>query len=82
MIQNPVRDFPIAKPDGVAQDRFIGWIESVTAAINLLTPIDGTGSPEGVVYAPQKASFFDTVAEEEYIKTTNETSNTGWVQIT
>lgn len=82
MIQNPVRDFPISKKDGVAEDRFIGWIEEVTKAINLLTPIEGTGSPEGVLKARQKSYFFDTAAEELYFKTTNETLNTGWILLT
>ena len=82
MIQNPVRDFPIARQDGVAQDRFLGWVMEVTKAINLLTPIDGTGSPEGVVKAPQKAYFFDSTTLALYFKTTNETLDTGWVELT
>lgn len=82
MIQNPNRDFPISRKDGVPEDRFIGWIEEVTKAINLLTPIDGNGPPEGVLKAKQKSYYFDVAAQELYFKTTDETLNTGWVQLT
>ncbi len=79
MIQQPSRDFPISRPDGIAQDQFQGWIDSVTEALNML---DGAGSPEGVVYAAQKKYYFDTVGANLWFKTTNESLNTGWKQLT
>ena len=82
MIQNPNRDVPITDSRGIGQERIIGWIESVTKAINLLTPIDGAGSPEGVIKAAQKSYYFDTVAQELYFKTTDSTLNTGWILLT
>lgn len=82
MIQNPSRDFPISDKNGIPMDRFIGWIEEVTKTINALTPIDGIGSPEGVLKARQKSYYFDTAAQELYFKTTDETLNTGWVLLT
>lgn len=81
MIQNPHRDFPISKKDGLAEDRFIGWIESVTALLNKLDIQDGIVTPNGAVFAAQKKYYFDTVLGELWFKTTNELLNTGWVQI-
>lgn len=81
MIQNPVRDFPIAKASGVAEDRFIGWIESVTNLLNKLDIQDGLVTPNGAVFAAQKKYYFDTVLGELWFKTTAETLNTGWVKI-
>lgn len=82
MIINPSRDFPIARSDFTSEAQFTGWIESVTKALNFLEPMEGTGSPESVVKAPQKKYYFDTAAGELYFKTTNETFDTGWVQLT
>lgn len=82
MIQVPNRDSAITDLNGVPMSIFFGWMLSISKAIDLLNPIDGTGSPEGVVKAPQKSYFFDTVGEELYFKTTNETLDTGWVQLT
>lgn len=82
MIQVPNRDSAITDSNGVPMSIFFGWMLSISKAIDLLNPIDGTGSPEGVVKAPQKSYFFDTVGEDLYFKTTNETLNTGWVQLT
>lgn len=81
-IINPNRDFPIAKKDLTGEDIFTGWVESVTRALNFLEPIDGAGSPEGVVKAPQKKYYFDTVYGDLYFKTTDATLNTGWVLLT
>lgn len=82
MIIQPPRDFPIVRKDSTGEDIFNGWIESVTRALNFLEPIEGTVSPEGVVKAPQKKYYFDTAAGELYFKTTDETLDTGWVQLT
>lgn len=81
MIQNPNRDFPIANSQGVASDRFIGWIESVTNLLNALDVLEGAGSPEGVVSAATKKLYFDNVGLALYFKTTDITLNTGWVAL-
>lgn len=81
MIQNPNRDFPIANSQGVASDRFIGWIESVTTLLNALDVSEGAATPEGVVFAAQKKLYFDTVGSVLYFKTTDITLNTGWVAL-
>lgn len=41
--------------------------------------LDGEGSPEGVVFAQQKVMYWDTITNDFYFKTTNESENTGWV---
>ena len=82
MIIQPPRDWPIARKDMTGEDAFNGWIDSVTRAINFLEPIDGSGSPEGVVKAPQKKYYFDTAGGELWFKTTDSTLDTGWVQLT
>lgn len=82
MITPPNRDWPLVRKDMTGEDIFTGWADSVTRALNFLEPIDGTGSPEGVVKAPQKKYYFDTAAGDLYFKTTDATLNTGWVQLT
>jgi hypothetical protein len=81
MIQNPHRDFPLVTKQLLGENRFIGWIESVTELLNKLDIQDGLVTPNGAVFAPQKRYYFDTVLGELWFKTTAETSNTGWVQI-
>lgn len=81
MIQNPHRDFPIVDERLLADPRFQGWVQSVTDMLNLLEPINGSGSPEGVLKKKQKQYYFDTVGAQLWFKTTNETLNTGWVQL-
>jgi hypothetical protein len=82
MIQLPNRDDPIADSNNIAMRIFFGWMQTVSEAVDAVTPTDGIGSPEGVVFAKQKRYYFDTVGEDLYFKTTNETLNTGWIQIT
>ena len=41
--------------------------------------LDGKGSPEGVVSARFKVWYIDTDTNDIYIKTTNQSVNTGWV---
>lgn len=42
-------------------------------------PIQGTGSPEGVITAPVGTEYVDTAAGVKYIKTSG-SGNTGWLQ--
>lgn len=81
MIQNPHRDFEIVDKDDLMQPRFQGWVQAITEAVNLLEPMEGAGSPEGVVFAPQKKSYIDIVGGIEYYKTTDKTLNTGWIAL-
>lgn len=78
MIQNPHRDFPIVKSDGLMDDRFQGWVQSVTSLLNLLDPLSGTGSPEGVQFA-DKRKFYVDESGGLYYKTTDKSLNTGWI---
>lgn len=84
MIQQSSRDFPIVRPDGVSQDQFQGWIDSVTELLNALDFVEGNGSPEGVVFAAKKKRYFNNTGSAGslvYIKNTDITSNTGWVNV-
>ncbi|MCP5007233.1 MAG: hypothetical protein GY941_25330 [Planctomycetes bacterium] len=44
--------------------------------------MDGAGSPEGEVKARFKSLYIDTDINYVYIKTTNDSLNTGWVLVT
>lgn len=82
MIQQPSRDIPISRTDGIAQDQFQGWIDSVTELLNSLEVLEGSGSPEGVVFASAKRFYFNTSGAPGtflYFKTTAITLNTGWI---
>jgi len=81
MIQNPHRDFPIVNSQRLGENEFIGWIQSVTDLLNKLEIQDGTITPNGAVFAAQKKYYFDAELGELWFKTTDETLNTGWVQI-
>lgn len=79
MIQNPHRDFEIVDENGLMHPRFQGWVQSVTALLNLLDPIEGIGTPEGSLFADKKKIYIDTAAANIYYKTTDKTLNTGWI---
>lgn len=84
MIQQASRDFPIVRKDGIAQDQFQGWIDSVTELLNALDFVEGAGSPEGVVYAAKKKRYFNTTGAAGtlvYVKNSDIALNTGWVPI-
>ena len=80
MIQNPHRDFEIVDERGLMMPRFQGWVQSVTALLNLLDPIEGVGSPEGVVFADRRKFYIDT-GGQLYYKTTEINLNTGWIAL-
>jgi hypothetical protein len=81
MIQNPHRDFPVVDERVLAEPVFQGWIQSVTELLNFFEVMEGSGSPEGIVKAKAKKYYFDTVGAALYFKTTNETLDTGWIQL-
>ena len=51
-------------------------------ALANLEIINDAGSPEGVLASRFKSLYIDTVTNFVYIKTTNESANTGWVLVT
>lgn len=82
MIQQSSRDFPIVRDDGISQDQFQGWIDSVTDLLNKLDIINGAGSPEGVIYAGKGRIYFNNVGSAGtlmYVKNSEITLNTAWV---
>ncbi len=44
--------------------------------------LDGEGNPEGEVFARFKALYIDTLTNIIYVKTTNDSLDTGWVLVT
>lgn len=82
MIQPPHRSFALLRQDLTAGQEFEGWMREVSNRLNELEPLEGLGSPEGVVTASRYKQYFDTVGENMYTKTTDGTVNTGWKIIT
>lgn len=64
-------------PDGTPTSEFYTFYTLVAQ----LEVLDDENSPEGVVFAPYKAQYWDTVNEQLYFKTTTEKDNTGWILI-
>jgi hypothetical protein len=85
MIIPPHRDYPIVDANSVATiDAMRPWMEAISEMVNFLEIAEGAGSPEGVVFAAQKKLYFNTTGAAGtfiYIKTTDATVNTGWVNI-
>ncbi len=44
--------------------------------------LDGEGEPENEVFARFKALYIDTLTNIIYVKTTNDSLDTGWVLVT
>lgn len=81
MISIPTRFEQLFNKDGTPTLRGATWIEEITRAVNLNTPIQGTGSPEGVVKANVGQSYMDLAGASEsvlYIKQTG-AGDTGWI---
>jgi hypothetical protein len=79
----PHDQLPLVDRVGTGENRFFGWIRAITIRINSLTPLEGTGSPEGAVEAALHRQYIDTaypVGATLYLKTTA-TGNTGWQAI-
>lgn len=67
----PSADRPFLEEDLTLSEQSRSWINAATLSI----PIVGTGSPEGVVEAPQRQSYIDEVASTGsvfYIKQAND----------
>lgn len=61
--------------------RFSEYLREMTRLVNLNTPIQGTGSPEGVITAEISQRYMDTAGASEavlYIKKAG-SSDTGWI---
>jgi hypothetical protein len=79
-------------PDFERFERFVGedgkptlraseYMREILRLVNLNTPIQGTGSPEGVITADVSQRYMDTAGASEavlYIKQTG-TGNAGWI---
>lgn len=85
MIIPPHRNFPIVDAAGIASvDGMQQWIEAITNLVNLLEILEGSGSPENVVFAAPKKIYYNNTGSAGtllYVKTTAENLNTGWVAI-
>lgn len=80
MITIPTRFESLFNKDGTPTLRGASWIEELTRIVNLNTPIQGAGSPEGVVAAEVTQMYMDTSGASEsvlYIKQSG-SGNTGW----
>ena len=80
-VGNPVATIAIVDDNSKMQQQFRGWTQEITAAINELQVLTGTGSPEGVVTANPTRLYMDnngTAGVIVYIKQTG-SGNTGWV---
>ena len=85
MITIPHVAYPITRStDGSANEEMQGWMRAVTDALNFLEVAEGSGSPEGVLFAPMHKQYFNTSGSPGsfyYRKTTDDSVNTGWVAI-
>ena len=80
MITIPTRFESLFNEDGTPTLRGASWIEELTRIVNLNTPIQGAGSPEGVVVAEVTQMYMDTAGSSEsvlYIKQSGSDEN-GW----
>ena len=77
-INNQTFGTSIVDSNGKPTVAFFTLIEALTN----LEIIDGEGTPEGVINARFKSLFIDTITSNLYIKTTQDSSNTGWVLVT
>jgi len=69
--------------DGIPTAQFQSLLESLESAVNLNTPLTGTGSPEGVLTALPYQVYLDTAGGAgtiEYRKMTG-SGNTGWIAV-
>ena len=82
-VGSPVATISIVDDNRKMQQQFRGWTQEITAAINELQALTGTGSPEGVVTANPTRLYMDTSGTAGailYIKRTG-TDNTGWILV-
>jgi len=81
MLINFERFENVADEDGKPTLRFSEYLREMTRLVNLNTPIQGAGSPEGVVEAGVSQRYMDLAGASEavlYIKQTG-SGDTGWI---
>ena len=79
----PFERFSILADGETPSLRLSGWIEDITKEVNLNTPIQGSGSPEGVVDADPTQRYMDTSGSAGsilYIKQSG-SGDTGWILV-
>ncbi len=77
-LQNQSYGTAIVDANGMPTTTFFTLLEGL---VNLEI-LDDEGNPEGVISARFKSLYIDTLTSNVYIKTTNESLNTGWVLVT
>jgi len=73
----------LAEESGEPTLRLSEWIEEITHQVNLATPIQGSGSPEGVITADPTQMYLDTSGVAEavlYVKQSG-SGSTGWILV-
>lgn len=78
----PHKSNSIVRNDGLADQAMRAWMETATQIIESMQIIEGSGSPEGVVFAQKHKEYFNTSGAPGsyyYRKTTASNLNTGWV---
>jgi len=73
----------LAQEDGYPTLRLAEFLEELTHQMNLSTPIQGSGSPEGSETADPTQLYMDTAGTASnilYIKKTG-SGNTGWILV-
>lgn len=60
MIVLPPLDLPIVDSDGRVSDSFRIFLSDLTNLVNLLEPLTGTGSPEGVTFGEVNQVYIDS----------------------
>lgn len=78
---------PIVIADGSVSEPFRTWGNALERRVDRLTPIVGSGSPEGVVDAPQHSEYINssgTAGNIKWIKLQSDIGGDpkkGWVQL-
>ena len=66
----------------VMLQEFMLWTQDITARVNFNTPLEGTGSPEGVLEAITGKFYTDTAIPSQYRKSVNDVAGDktlGWL---
>ncbi len=82
LIRNLPQADDILIDNSKANRLFFEWMANIDENLALLVPIEGSGSPEGVVSARPGQMYFDATGapgSNMYRKTTEQSLNTGWV---
>ena len=62
------------------EETFFRWTQAITDAVNALTVLTGTGTPEGSEIASPGRLYVDTAAPQLYFKETGD-GDTGWIAL-